>query len=277
MPKYAYSTLRSEYRNRWERMIIPESSRNQIIPVARRLITAKARYKDVEARTRVPWYVIAVIHYRECGGRFTGHLHNGDPLTARTYHVPAGRPATGSPPFTWENSAVDALQLKGLHTVPNWPVETILYHLEPYNGYGYRAKGVPSPYLWAHTNQYVSGKYIRDHVYDPHHIDRQLGCAPLLKVMSELDNSIRLVFDGMPLGAPEKPAGKRSNSPVSDPSPPKKTNPGAPQGPTAGSAAAGGASSVLTGLLTNDWTLALAIGVVVSLVAFVIWRTTRKN
>jgi lysozyme family protein len=59
----------------------------------------------------VPWELIAALHEREAGGSFKGHLHNGDPLTGRTYHVPAGRPAKGSPPFTWEASAIDALTM----------------------------------------------------------------------------------------------------------------------------------------------------------------------
>src|SRR6185369_1832675 len=56
--------------------------------------------------------------------------------------------------------------------------------LEKYNGLGYAAKGVPSPYIWAGTNQYQSGKYVRDHVYDPNAVDTQLGCAGLLIAMN---------------------------------------------------------------------------------------------
>jgi len=38
---------------------------------------------------------------------FKLHLHNGDPLTARTVNVPKGRPKTGQPPFAWGISAKD--------------------------------------------------------------------------------------------------------------------------------------------------------------------------
>jgi lysozyme family protein len=37
------------------------------------------------------------------------------------------------------------------------------------------------------TNQYASGKYVRDGVYDPNAVDGQLGCAGLLMAMMELD------------------------------------------------------------------------------------------
>ena len=65
------------------------------------------------------------------------HLHNGDPLQARTVHVPSGRPVVGSPPFTWRQSALDALTLKGFHEVGDWSVPHMLYLLEKYNGTAY--------------------------------------------------------------------------------------------------------------------------------------------
>ena len=49
------------------------------------------------------------------------------------------------------------------------------------------ARGVPSPYLWSGTNQYRSGKYVRDGLYDPGKVDSQLGCAALLIALMELD------------------------------------------------------------------------------------------
>jgi lysozyme family protein len=45
----------------------------------------------------VPWYLVGIIHYRECSLYFSRHLHNGEPLTERTRRVPAGRPASGGP------------------------------------------------------------------------------------------------------------------------------------------------------------------------------------
>ena len=62
--------------------------------------------------------------------------------------------------------------------------------LEEYNGLGYASRGVPSPYVWSGTDQYRSGKYVRDGVYDPNAVDSQLGCAGLLMAMMALDRSI---------------------------------------------------------------------------------------
>jgi lysozyme family protein len=64
--------------------------------------------------------------------------------------------------------------------------------LERYNGLGYAIRGVPSPYVWSGTDQYKSGKYIADHVYDPNAVDKQLGCAGLLLAMIALDSTISI-------------------------------------------------------------------------------------
>ncbi len=62
--------------------------------------------------------------------------------------------------------------------------------LEQYNGLGYASKGLPSPYIWAGTDQYTKGKYVADHVYDPNAVDQQLGCAGLLKFMGVFSKSV---------------------------------------------------------------------------------------
>ena len=48
-------------------------------------------YKAVSSKTKIPAWFIGLIHNMESTLSFKGHLHNGDPLTARTKQVPAGR------------------------------------------------------------------------------------------------------------------------------------------------------------------------------------------
>lgn len=146
---------------------------------------AQDRYEEIERRTGVPWQIIAVIHHLECSGSFGLHLHNGDPLSARTKRVPAGRPNVGNPPFSWEESAVDAVMMKSWHTVgrTNWTLARTLDLLERYNGLGYRRMGRVSPYLWSGTQLYRKGKYVRDGVFDPEAISKQVGVVPLLKAL----------------------------------------------------------------------------------------------
>src|SRR5262249_39278362 len=110
---------------------------------------------------------------------------------ARTYHVPAGRPKRGNPPFPWDASAIDALTMAPheLQKVKAWSVERILYETEKYNGWGYLKRG-NSPYLWSWTSEYRGGKYVRDGVYDPNHWDEQAGCVALLKVLAALEPAV---------------------------------------------------------------------------------------
>lgn len=157
--------------------------------IASALVGAKKRYQAVEAKTGVPWFVIAVIHMRESSQRWDRSLAQGDPWNMVSVHVPAGRG-----PFTsWEEAAIDALANchPFLAKKKNWSLGPTLANLELYNGAGYANKGRPSPYLWAGTDQYIAGKYVRDGVYDPEHVDTQPGCAALLKEMMRLDPSIK--------------------------------------------------------------------------------------
>jgi lysozyme family protein len=131
----------------------------------------------------IPWAFIGVIHGMECGFNFGGHLHNGDPLTARTVQHPSGRPKTGSPPFTWRQSATDALTMKRLDRVTDWSVPHMLFLLEGYNGFGYRRRGVPTPYLWSFSSLYEKGKFVADGVFDPAAVSKQCGAAVMLKAV----------------------------------------------------------------------------------------------
>lgn len=156
------------------------------VEAARATIMAhKGQYDAVSAQTQVPWYVVAAIHCLEAGLNFNKHLHNGDPLSARTVHVPSGRPKTGTPPFSWPASAIDALTLDGLAGQSDWDLAPTLYRLERYNGSGYRVQNppIPSPYLWSYSQYYTAGKYGADGHYDPKLVSQQAGAAVLLHLM----------------------------------------------------------------------------------------------
>jgi lysozyme family protein len=103
-------------------------------------------------------------------------------------HVPAGR----GPFQSWEQAAIDALVECAPYAArwTDWSPGGALTLLETYNGQGYANRGVPSPYIWSGTDQYTSGKYVRDGVYDPSAVDKQLGCACLIKSMIAIDPTI---------------------------------------------------------------------------------------
>jgi lysozyme family protein len=138
-------------------------------PIAKSLVATKPRYQVVEATTGVPWFVIAVLHERESGQNWFASLAQGDPWNRISVHVPAWR----GPFKSWEEAAIDALAdcAPYLARSRDWSIGATLTKLEEYNGLGYAARGVPSPYTWSGTDQYKSGKYVRDGVYDSAAID----------------------------------------------------------------------------------------------------------
>lgn len=170
--------------NRWSKARLTRD----FTSIAKRLVSAKSRYEAVEAKTGVPWWAIAVIHMRESSQSWQRSLAQGDPWDRVSVHVPAGR----GPFKSWEQAAVDALANCHPYAARNkdWSIGGTLTMLEQYNGLGYANRGRPSPYIWSGTDQYQSGKYVRDGVYDPNVVDSQPGCAGLLMEMMALDSTI---------------------------------------------------------------------------------------
>ena len=175
--------LKESYLSIFDACRINADRLNQANGIVQKILTGRPRYEMVSVMMTIPWYVIAVIHSLEADLNFNCHLHNGDPLSARTFHVPAGRPVSGNPPFSWQASAIDALQLEGLDHWTDWSISGISYRLERYNGIGYRAHNTNSPYLWGGSNMYISGKYIKDNVYAPSVVSNQIGGMTLIKFM----------------------------------------------------------------------------------------------
>lgn len=187
MPKF--EELAGQYQSLWDTM---EFTRNaQIQEAARKIIRNRDVYEQLQKELGVPWFWIGAIHMRESSNNFYTHLHNGDPLTSRTRHVPAGRPV--APPangvkYTWLESARDALRQKGLQNVSAWDVPMLCYQAETYNGWGYRySKSRPlSPYLWAGTQHYTKGKFTSDGHYSRSVVDPQLGVMPVIKAVIQI-------------------------------------------------------------------------------------------
>lgn len=210
--------------------------------IARALVAAKPRYQAVEARTGVPWWAIAVIHERESSQDWSRSLAQGDRWDRVSVHVPAGR----GPFKSWEDAAVDALVNCGpyLARKKDWRIGSALANLELYNGAGYVNRGIPSPYLWAGTDQYQAGKYIADNKFSPTTVDPQPGCAGMLKAMMALDPSIKF-----------------------------ETSTFTPTAKAGGVVAAGAAATVAHQSGVPLWVI--GIGVAVAVAVFVIWKITK--
>lgn len=138
----------------------------------------KDKYQKVEQETGVPAELVAAIHWRESSGNFNTYLHNGQKLGQITTIVPKGIYFEN-----WTDAAIDAINSHNPEIVDENEIETWYEFAEKYNGLGYRNRGVASPYVWAGTDNYTSGKYIADGKYDPNHVDQQLGVALMLKTL----------------------------------------------------------------------------------------------
>ncbi len=180
--------LQASYQRLFDTCVIAQDKYPIVNSVVDKILASRSRYEAVEKKTSVPWYFTGIVHFMEGGGKFTTHLHNGDPLTARTVHVPKGRPKTGTPPFTWEFSAEDALAYTGVNKWTDWSLPGLLYKLEGYNGFGYRRASINinSPYLWSFSNHYKSGKYVADGKYSPTAVSKQCGAAVILRRLAEM-------------------------------------------------------------------------------------------
>lgn len=207
MPKL--ETVAREYAALWDSIEVRPEHLNETTAIARRILDNRKRYEEVAAVTSVPWFLVGLLHAMECSRfpDFTQHLHNGDPLTARTRQVPAGRPLTGTAPFAWAASATDAVRYDKLPELAPYTIERIAYACERFNGWGYRGKGVPSAYLWSYSRHYSEGKYVADGRWSATAVSDQPGAMTILRRLADLCPEInefpREFVSGQPKAAPK--------------------------------------------------------------------------
>lgn len=169
---------------RWKNCVVNQDRLAEVTSQARWIISNRARYEIVQRLTGVPWWFIGALHAREAprATAFSCYLGNGEPLNRVTRLVPKGR----GPFKTWEAGAVDALCMQKFNTVRDWSIEYVLYLAEEYNGFGYAAHGLPSPYVWGATNYQRAGKYVADGKFSANTWDKQIGVAAVLQVIMKL-------------------------------------------------------------------------------------------
>jgi lysozyme family protein len=193
----SFEDYRETYARNWKNLVIRPERRTEAREVAERIMEGKSRYFVVQERTKVPWWFTGLCHYRESTFDFDTYLGNGEPLNRVTKLEPKGR----GPFKSFEDGAVDAFKIKGWLGADDWSIERICYRLETFNGFGYHAKGVNSPYLYGGSTLYgppeaKGGKYTRDHYFDSNYVDKQLGTVVALKMLASMDPTIG--FDAPP-------------------------------------------------------------------------------
>lgn len=183
----SFEQYQAAYETNWAALKIRPEREGEAIRAVKKLLMGKARYRNVEARTGVPWWFVGLCHMRESNFNWETYLGNGQSLSRPTTIVPIGR----GPFLNFEDGAVDALTFQGFVGLKDWGLARTAYRLEGFNGYGYHSKGVPSPYLYGGSTIYEKGKYTRDHFFDPNFVDTQLGTLVVLKKLMQLDASIK--------------------------------------------------------------------------------------
>lgn len=201
--------LKAANAKRWANMHLKADRLQSFHSTAVRLGStyAKARYQGVTDRLveqgfqPVPWWLIAIVSEREYGGppHWDRQLGQGDHLNEMSHNVPKGmgpyldHPGDVTPGHdAWTRCCVDVLANSAPFAAKwtDWTIGGVLTLFEEYNGLGYAAMGVPSAYVWSGSDQYISGKYVADHVYRASAVDVQEGCAPILAMMMALDPTV---------------------------------------------------------------------------------------
>ncbi len=185
--------LRKEYESRFAVLQIRPERSKEVDALIAKMIGGRTRYEAVSAATKVPWFVIGSIHGLECSFMWDCHIFNGDPLDRRTVHVPSGRPVKGQPPFTWEESAIDAMEFEGFTSWNDWSIAGTCFTVEKYNGFGYRKRGIPSPYLYGGTQFQMKGKFTSDGHFDAFAETKQIGATAIFRRL--LDSSVIIAQD----------------------------------------------------------------------------------
>lgn len=176
----------------------------EVDAAAKRLLAYvdQGRYASVADKTGLPQAVMAASFEREASSNFHLSPAQGDPLWERSVHVPRGlgpyisRSDSNLSDWiaAWAKAAEDAYHIDRLDQVgaANWSWQRACYEEELFNGFGYRAHGIHSPYLWAGSNIYSAGKYVADGVFSYSAVDSQLGVIPMMFRMVELRPSLTL-------------------------------------------------------------------------------------
>lgn len=179
--QHPFSALEGEYTSLLAHMVV--TRQREVDAVAHRLLgfVNEGKYTDVSAQLGIPQIFIATSFEREASSNFRLSPAQGDDWSRVSVHVPRGR----GPFPSWMAAAVDAYKLDGLDKIgiAGWTWTRFCYEGELFNGFGYRAHGVHTPYDWAGSNDYATGKYVSDGVFDMGHADTQLGIVPVARAM----------------------------------------------------------------------------------------------
>jgi lysozyme family protein len=197
--QHPYAILAPEYATLLAAMQIDPTRENELAERAAVLLKLADRHRDewaeVNARTGVPRLWGIASFERESSSDYSRSPAQGDRWDSVSVHVPKGL----GPYADWGDSCVAAYCIDKLNEVgaSSWTWTRACYEGELYNGFGPRAHGRHTGYLWSWTNIYTAGKYVADGKWDPDVRDQQCGMVPMMAALLHLDASLALV-DALP-------------------------------------------------------------------------------
>jgi lysozyme family protein len=202
-----FAALAAEYTRLLSAMVI-DAKREAELESRARIIIARAadeNWQLVTAATGMPKIWGMASFERESGSDYARSPAQGDPWRHVSTHVPKGL----GPYKSWAAAAIAAYRIDHLDHVgaANWTWARACYEGELFNGFGYRAHGIHTPYLWSWSNIYTRGKFVADGAFDAGEKDQQCGMIPLMVALTRIDPSLALA-DAMPVAAvapPERP------------------------------------------------------------------------
>jgi lysozyme family protein len=191
--QHPFLTLEPEYKQRLASLKITRQA--QIHDRAIRLLNrpeVKTNFEPVQVALGIPMVWMICSFERESGMDFTRSPAQGD----RWDHISVNVPRGVGPFKSFTDAALWSYRHDGIDkNLAPWSWPYMCWSWEEFNGFGPRNHGHVSGYVWAGTDQYdppagQGGKYIADGIWDPHAVDKQLGCVPLALELVRLDPSL---------------------------------------------------------------------------------------
>ena len=222
--QHPFSTLAPEYAALLAAMRLDPAREHELAAGAVVVLELSERHRDewaeVAGKTGVPRLWGLASFERESGSDYSRSPAQGDRWDRVSVNVPRGL----GPYRCWGDACVAAYRLDRLDAVagsagvppalslpspasgggekredaggtpalPGWAWPRACYEGEPFNGFGPRAHGRRTGYLWSWTNIYTGGKYVADGKWDPDTQDQQCGMVPMMAALLRLDSSLAL-------------------------------------------------------------------------------------
>jgi lysozyme family protein len=197
--QHPYDVLAPEYAALLAAMRLDPGREHELAARAATVLALGERHRDewadVTGRTGVPRLWGMASFERESSSDYSCSPAQGDRWDRVSVNVPRGL----GPYAAWGAACAAAYGIDRLDEIgaPNWTWTRGCYEGELFNGFGPRAHGRHTGYLWSWTNVYTGGKYVADGKWDPDNQDQQCGMVPMMVALLRLDASLALA-DALP-------------------------------------------------------------------------------